>query len=51
MLNGVGRQRLRDFLAARLKEPDIVLIDVTKDITLGHDAKADNNISPKEPQL
>ena len=51
VLNGVGRQRLRDFLAARLKEPDIVLIDVTKDITLGHDAKADNNISPKEPQL
>ncbi|MGM9862490.1 MAG: DUF389 domain-containing protein [Muribaculaceae bacterium] len=49
-LDGMGRQRLRDFLAARLKEPDIVLIDVTKDITLDHDAQDDNGVTPKEPQ-
>lgn len=51
VLDEVGRQRLRDFLAARLKEPDIVLIDVTKDITLGHDAQADNDVAPNEPPL
>ena len=50
-IDATGRQRLRDFLAARLKEPDVVIIDVTNSISLPNSsAIADKTINPAAPR-